>query len=374
MTLSFMWGEIAAILQFMGSAFLHLAPFLAISVPLAVALKRSGASEAIRTRLGKNPILAVTLATFIGAVSPLCSCGVIPVIAAMLTSGVPLAPVMSFWLASPSMDPEILFLSAGSIGWPLAIWRLVATFGMSFGAGLIVIVLERKKIFGTDYLKDSIAGSKKDAGRQATFMPVEASGEAKSGRVATAACGCGSRAASFACCRIPEPADCGCGPSMIMRTGTATMSADDCDCEASRKLGQIADIFREAGRTAVSLALWMLLAFFLEALISRYFPTAIVAGLLGKDVPWAIPLATAIGIPLYTTNLTALGVVNGLMAQGMSGGAALAFLIGGAVTTIPAMSAVWGIVKRRVFLAYLGFAVAGSLLAGYAYQLVSAFA
>jgi uncharacterized membrane protein YraQ (UPF0718 family) len=158
-----------------------------------------------------------------------------------------------------------------------------------------------------------------------------------------------------------------------MKAGSAAINVDDCDCAASRGLGTLAGIFREAGRTASSLALWMLLAFFLEALISRYFPTAIVAGLLGKDVPWAIPLATAIGIPLYTTNLTALGVVNGLMAQGMSGGAALAFLIGGAVTTVPAMSAVWGIVKRRVFLAYLAFAIAGSLLAGYAYQIVSAF-
>ena len=369
MTISIIWGEIAAILQFMGSAFLHLAPFLAISVPLAVALKRSGASEAIRTRLGKNAILAVMLATFIGAVSPLCSCGVIPVIAALLTSGVPLAPVMSFWLASPSMDPEILFLSAGSIGWPLAIWRLAATFVMSFGAGLIVIALERKNVFGTDYLKPSIAGAKKSGEGLATFTP----GKAKLGRAAATDCGCGNRAASFACCRISEPADCGCGPSTIVRTGTAAMHADSCDCEASRKIGQIADIFREAGRTAVSLALWMLLAFFLEAMISRYFPTTIIAGLLGKDVPWAIPLATAIGIPLYTTNLTALGVVNGLMARGMSGGAALAFLIGGAVTTIPAMSAVWGIVKRRVFLVYIGFAIAGSLLAGYAYQIVSVF-
>lgn len=121
---------------------------------------------------------------------------------------------------------------------------------------------------------------------------------------------------------------------------------------------------------ALTLSIWMLLAFFLEALISRYFPTEAVAALLGNDVPWAIPLAAAIGIPLYTTNLTALGIVKGLIGHGMSGGAALAFLIGGAVTTIPAMAAVWGLVKTRVFLSYLGFAIAGSLIAGYAYQIV----
>ena len=34
------------------------------------------------------------------------------------------APVMAFWLASPSMDPEILLMSAGVVGWELALWRL----------------------------------------------------------------------------------------------------------------------------------------------------------------------------------------------------------------------------------------------------------
>jgi len=351
MNLQNIWGEMIAILQFMGKAFLHLAPFLAISVPLSVALKRSGASSLIRTKLNANPVIAVALATLIGAVSPLCSCGVIPVIAAMLTSGVPLAPVMSFWLASPSMDPEILFLSAGSIGWPLALWRLGATFVMSAGAGLIVIALEKRRAFGSDYLKESIAGK---ARTNSTTRAADRRLQPMGPQV-TSACGCGT--ATFAvrdhgCC---APAN------------AVAVTADQAD---RQRLVALIDLARDAGRTAVSISLWMLLAFFLEALISRYFPTEAVAALLGKDVPWAIPLATAIGVPLYSTTLTSLGIVKGLLNHGMSGGAALSFLIGGAVTTIPAMAAVWGLVKPRVFLSYLGFAMAGSLIAGYAYQIV----
>jgi hypothetical protein len=33
-------------------------------------------------------------------------------------SGVPLAPIMSSWIASPTMDPEIFTLSVGILGWP----------------------------------------------------------------------------------------------------------------------------------------------------------------------------------------------------------------------------------------------------------------
>ena len=46
-----------------------------------------------------------------------CSCGVIPLIAAMLVAGVPLAPVMAFWIASPIMDPEMFVLTAAGIGY-----------------------------------------------------------------------------------------------------------------------------------------------------------------------------------------------------------------------------------------------------------------
>ena len=114
------------------------------------------------------------------------------------------------------------------------------------------------------------------------------------------------------------------------------------------------------------------IAFLLEALISRYLPQELVAGALGRDTVWAVPLATLIGIPFYATNLSALGIVSGLLARGMSGAAALSFLIGGAVTTLPAMSAVWGIVKPRIFALYLGFCTGGALLAGSASQLAHA--
>jgi len=76
-----------------------------------------------------------------------------------------------------------------------------------------------------------------------------------------------------------------------------------------------------------------------------------------------------IGIPLYTTNLTALGLMGGLLNQGMNPGAVLAFLIGGATTTVPAMAAVYGIVKKRVFILYVSFALGAALITGYLYQI-----
>jgi len=55
--------------------------------------------------------------------------------------------------------------------------------------------------------------------------------------------------------------------------------------------------------------------------------------------------------------------------MGLNSGAALAFLIAGATTTLPAMVAVWGITKRKIFLLYLSFALFGALAAGFTFNL-----
>ncbi|HEY9548234.1 MAG TPA: permease, partial [Kiloniellaceae bacterium] len=64
----------------------------------------------------------------------------------------------------------------------------------------------------------------------------------------------------------------------------------------------------------------------------------------------------------------ALPLVGGLIEQGMAPGAGLAFLVAGGVTSLPAALAVFALVKRQVFLLYLGFSLSGSFLAGLLFQ------
>ncbi len=109
---------------------------------------------------------------------------------------------------------------------------------------------------------------------------------------------------------------------------------------------------------------WLLLAFVMEALIIRYVPQEAVAQILGSGSWLAVPLAALIGIPLYLTEMSALPIVAGLLQQGMLPGAAIAFLIAGPVTTLPAMTAVFGIVSRRIFVLYMGIGLGGAILLG----------
>jgi len=110
---------------------------------------------------------------------------------------------------------------------------------------------------------------------------------------------------------------------------------------------------------------WLLLAFILEALITLYVPQESIVAVLGNESRFAIPLAAIVGVPLYLGNLSALPIVKGLLVQGMQPGAAIAFLMAGPVTTIPAMTAVWGVVRRPVFLLYIAISLFGSMILGY---------
>ena len=99
-----------------------------------------------------------------------------------------------------------------------------------------------------------------------------------------------------------------------------------------------------------------------------YVPSDLVTRIAGDGSPLSILGATLVGIPSYLNGNAALPLVAGLIDKGMSPGAAMAFLVGGGVTSIPAALAVFGIARRQVFGVYLALATIGALLTGIAYQ------
>jgi uncharacterized membrane protein YraQ (UPF0718 family) len=367
-----MLDPITTIADFFLRAFLHSWPYLLVTIPLAVAVRMSGASKYISRVFRARPVIAVLLATAVGAFSPLCSCGVIPVVAALLIGGVPLGPVMSFWIASPSMDPEAFFLSVATIGWELAIWRLASTLALSLGAGFVTLFLEQRGWFGDQVLRTRQPVTSppntwellKTGWRRLTdgmVVSTRLGFVAGGGQATASACGCGTDSGAISVplpaqeAAVPE-ASSGCGGSGACSGAAAPPSF------WRQLLEQVWD-------ATTMVVKFMTLTFVLEALIELYIPTEWVVRLLGYQSQWAIPAAALFGVPVYTSNLTALPMIGGLLAQGMNPAAALAFLISGPTTTLPAMAAVWGIASRRVFALYISFSLVGALVAGYAYSL-----
>ncbi len=336
--------EAIALSRFVAGEVWSILPAFAVSIALGALIRALRLDGLIRSAVDTRIGLAVILATAVGAFSPLCACTVIPVINGMLYSGVPLAPVMSFWIASPTMDPEKFALTVSMLGWPLAVARMVATLVLSLGAGYLTILLMRGGLLGANVLRAGAAPQATTKGR----LPVIAGGS--DGKTATTSCCVPAAAAAPSCCAPSTPANVPFGQRLRAVDWPTTG--------------------RQMAVESWRLGKWLLLAFLLEAIIVRYVPQPAIASVLGAGSHFAVVLAALIGIPLYLNNVAALPIVSGLLAQGMQPGAAIAFLIAGPVTTVPAMSAVWGVVNRRVFGLYLGVSLVGAVVLGWLTNLV----
>ncbi len=385
-----MFDHLIAIGNLIIASFLHTWPYLLVTIPLAVAVRMSRASSYISRAFQARPLLAIFLATAVGAFSPFCSCGVVPVVAALLIGGVPLAPVMSFWIASPSMDPEIFFLSVATLGWELAVWRLGATLFLSLGAGLVTHFVVQQGWLGQQILRApqraqaQTVWSRLQAGRRRLTqtlgsLPSQGLGFAGASRLRTAVCcndaGAGSSAQQLlAVAETSSASSAAGGPGTPARINQNAKRACESGNSTSCSLELPSFWHRLVGETwdaTWMVVKFMLLAFLVSALIKLYVPSELVSGVLGQQNRWAIPSAALLGVPAYTSNLTALPMLGGLLAQGMSPSAALAFLISGPTTTLPAMAAVWGLTSRRVFALYVSFSLVGAVAAGCFHSLVA---
>ncbi|ATH58869.1 permease [Staphylococcus nepalensis] len=94
--------------------------------------------EKIKKLLSKpNKVVNYILGMMFGAVTPFCSCSTIPILAGLLNSKVPFGPAMSFLIASPLMNPLMIFMLWALLGWKVAIVYFVVLAIFSILTGLV---------------------------------------------------------------------------------------------------------------------------------------------------------------------------------------------------------------------------------------------
>lgn len=289
-------------------------PYIAVAVLLIAGLEATGAEGLVARAFEGRETRMIVLAALFGGLAPFCSCEVIPFIAGLLAAGVPLSAIMAFWLSSPLIDPPTVLITAAALGWDFAVGKAVAAVGMGLLGGFGVRLLVYGGAFATP-LREGGGG------------------------------GCGS----------------GCGSG---RGGGGPHGEAAAQWRFWEEAQRMTTFRSEAMANTRFLVKWLALAYLLEALLITYVPAEAIAGLVGGEGLTAIVTGALVGAPAYLNGYAAPALVAGLMEQGMSAGAAMAFMVAGAVSCIPAMVAVWSLVRREVFLAYAGFGIAGAIAAG----------
>lgn len=305
-------GQALTSIHFSLDALARISPYILVSVGVAAMLKASEADKLVAKAFLGNPVKSIAVASVFGALSPFCSCGVIPLVAGLLAAGVPIAPVLAFCIASPIMDPEMFILTFAGLGLEFAVVKTIAALGMGMTTGYIMLLITK-----SGYLDDSLKSIAK--------------------------------------------------PSCSAGDVDTNASVDDIKWAFWRFPDRLTKFWSEMKSSSWFLGRWLLFAFILESLMVAYLPGHLVAEWLGSGNLFAIPLATVVGIPAYLNGYSAIPLIRGLVDLGMSPGTGLAFMIAGSVTSIPAAIAVWTLAKPRLFGLYILMATIGATVSGFVY-------
>lgn len=248
------------------------------------------------------------LGAMLGAVTPFCSCSTIPVLVGLFKSGAPFCAAISFLLTSPILNPAIITLMLAFFGMKATV--IYAAFTFSF-AVLMGVLLDKM-------------------------------GFVKEIKNVSVGCGCRNRI---------------CWEELQGSFWQKQRQAIKLALADSLKLFQ-------------SVALFLFLGASIGAFIHEFIPTELLTNLAGVNNFWAVPLAAIIGIPMYIRTETMIPVAGILIAKGVAPGVMIALILGGAGASLPELSLLSSIFKKKMLAVFVLSVFAAATISGYIFNFV----
>jgi uncharacterized membrane protein YraQ (UPF0718 family)/copper chaperone CopZ len=121
---------------------LELAPSLLIGLLIAGLIHAYVPPHLIRRGLSRPDLGSVVRASLVGVPLPLCSCGVIPTALGLRREGASPGAATSFMISTPQTGVDSILVTATFLGWPFAIFKLVAAFITGIVGGVLVNQVE----------------------------------------------------------------------------------------------------------------------------------------------------------------------------------------------------------------------------------------
>jgi len=139
-----------------------------------------------------------------------------------------------------------------------------------------------------------------------------------------------------------------------------------CDCEqAEDAKSRVQRSARFAFSLFRQLVPYLLLGAGIGAFIHGFVPTELISSIAGSGNPFAVPVAAIIGVPIYIRAETMIPIGLALIEKGMSTGAVLALVIGGAGASIPELTLLSAIFKRKMLAAFVLTIITIAIAVGY---------
>lgn len=304
------------IVQEIGLIFYESSVFILLGFTLAGVLHEFVPMELVARRLGKPGFRSVIWATVLGAPLPLCSCGVLPTAAALRRKGASKPAVASFIVSVPETGVDSIAVSYGLMGPIMAVYRPIVAVVTALSAGIACLFITRGESDDVDVdTLQEIEEHDHDHGHDHSHSHDHTSAANKK-------------------------------------------SVSQGKHKKSKYVRWRQRLGRMAGygyRTVLDeVAFWIVAGLVVTGILLALLPEDFFSSTLGLD-SGILPmlLMAVIGVPLYTCASMSTPIAAGLIATGLSPGAALVFLLAGPATSIASLSIVGKLLGRRSMAAYL---------------------
>lgn len=331
--------------------------------------------ESVKARMGYGGFRANFFGASAGAVIPICSCGIVPVLAGMVEAGIPLGPTMAFLISAPMLNVPTVFMTAGVLGWPMALARIVATFGIALAVGEVLSRWQRRHRNPRRFLKIHIPARLSPDLQQFSFRfgmlavqhpdgvrPEQLGADAEAKLEMLEEAGLAERTPQ-GLWRLSADEGAGIknvGACAVLPVGDAGFTS----------MGQkFAEMFRMGLRLFVQLNGYLLLAVLIAGAIKVVLPTSLITEWVGGKAMNSVLVASVVAVLAYVCTYVEVPTALALMSKGMGPGATLAYLLGGPGLSLPSIAMLSGVFRPRVLAIYVGVSFLGCVAAGYIYNL-----
>ena len=106
------------------------------------------------------------------------------------------------------------------------------------------------------------------------------------------------------------------------------------------------------------------------AFIHGYVPQDFLAKWAGRDNPFAVPVAVALGVPLYSNAAGVIPIVQALTAKGMAIGTVLAFMMAVTALSLPEAIILKNVLKTRLLAVFFGTVAVAIVIVGYLFNAI----
>lgn len=106
------------------------------------------------------------------------------------------------------------------------------------------------------------------------------------------------------------------------------------------------------------------------AFIHGYVPQDFLLRWAGRDNPFAVPIAVALGVPLYSNAAGVIPIVQALMSKGMAIGTVLAFMMAVTALSLPEAVILSNVLKRKLLVTFFGIVATAIVFVGYLFNII----